>query len=330
MFLFVGDIGGTHTRLALAELHGDEVNLVTEKVYSSRAHRELGEILKGFLKQVEDIDVAWGCLGVAGPVLNNRCQTTNLPWLLDGDDLADDAGLAGLSLINDLEAAAWGIELLSEDSYITLHAGEPQARGNQAVIAAGTGLGEAGRLWCAGGYRPFASEGSHGDFAPRDELGFSLKKWLARKYDGHVSWERIVSGPALVDLHAFLREESGQETPDWLVTAMTESDPAGAIASAAQLKEEPVACQALDMLICYFGAEAGNHALKLMATGGVYLTGGIAPKISSRFSAAGFLDAFFDKGRMRPLMERIPVHLVTDGNLALYGAARCASQIGAQ
>ena len=330
MYLFVGDIGGTHTRLALAQLNGDNVSLLREKVYPSRDHHEPGELLKRFLDDIAGVEVSLGCLGVAGPVLHNRCKTTNLPWLLDGDALAEYTGLAGLVLINDLEAAAWGIELLDEDSYVTLHAGDPQARGNRSVIAAGTGLGEAGLVWCAGGYRPFASEGSHADFAPQDELGVALRDWLGRKYGGHVSWERVISGPGLVDLHAFLREEERHETPDWLVSAMAESDPAGAIASAAQLKNEPIASRALDTLIGYFGAEAGNHALKLMATGGVYLAGGIAPKIANRFSTAGFLDAFFDKGRMRDLMQRMPVHLITDGNLALYGAARCASRLGAE
>ncbi len=188
---------------------------------------------------------------------------------------------------------------------------------------------EAGRIWCAGGYRPFASEGSHGDFAPGNALGYSLHQWLARRYGGHVSWERVVSGPGLVNLHAFLRESDGRPAPDWLELAMQEGDPAGAIATAAQAQGDPVCVEALDLLIHYFGAEAGNHALKLMATGGVYLTGGIAPKIAARFAAAGFLDAFFAKGRMRELMRRMPVHLVTDGNLALYGAARCAARMGA-
>lgn len=329
MHLIVGDVGGTHARLALARTDGEQVSLLRERVYPSRDYPDLGSLLAAFLRDLPRVAIGWACIGVAGPVHQNRSRITNLPWVLDGATLADEVGLPGVNLLNDLEAAAWGLDTLDDAGLITLYPGEPSAHGNQAVIAAGTGLGEAGRIWCAGGYRPFASEGSHGDFAPGNALGYSLHQWLARRYGGHVSWERVVSGPGLVNLHAFLRESDGRPAPDWLELAMQEGDPAGAIATAAQAQGDPVCVEALDLLIHYFGAEAGNHALKLMATGGVYLTGGIAPKIAARFAAAGFLDAFFAKGRMRELMRRMPVHLVTDGNLALYGAARCAARMGA-
>ena len=324
MRLIVGDIGGTHARLALADTAGERVTLLRERIYPSRDYAGLGPVLQDFLRRFGGDEIHRACIGVAGPVRDNRSQATNLPWLLDGEALAGEAGLAAVTLLNDLEAAAWGLDDLDDSALVTLHGGDPEPRGNQAVIAAGTGLGEAGRVWCADGYRIFASEGSHGDFAPANDLGFSLQQWLAAKYGGHVSWERVVSGPGLVDLHTFLRDAGGRPLPDWLQQAMEENDPAAAIATAAQLEGDPVCVEALELFIRYFGAEAGNHALKLMATGGVYLTGGIAPKISARFAAAGFLDAFWAKGRMRDLLERMPIHLVTDQNLALYGAARCA------
>jgi glucokinase len=326
MDFIVGDVGGTHARLAVARVAEATVELLHERLYPSRDYPGLGPILREFLEQAPRRGATQACIGVAGPVRGNSCKATNLPWSLDGDALAREAGLARLVLLNDLEAAAWGLDALDDSAVVTLHSGDPQPRGNQAVIAAGTGLGEAGRVWCDDGYRVFASEGSHGDFAPGSELGYSLHQWLTAKYGGHVSWERVVSGPGLVDLHAFLREAGGRATPDWLRLAMEENDPAGAIATAAQLHDDPVCLEALDLFVCYFGAEAGNHALKLMATGGVYLAGGIAPKIASRFAAAGFLDAFFDKGRMEGLMRQMPVHLVTDTNLALYGAALCAAR----
>lgn len=330
MRLIVGDIGGTHARMALAEVAEGRVDLLREQLYSSRDYPGLGPILQEFLGGATRAQFSQACIGVAGPVRENCCRATNLPWSLDGDALAREAGLDGLILLNDLEAAAWGLDALDDSAVVTLHAATPQAQGNQAVIAAGTGLGEAGRVWCEDGYRVFASEGSHGDFAPGSELGYSLHQWLTTKYQGHVSWERVVSGPGLVDLHAFLREAGGRPTPDWLRLAMEENDPAGAIATAAQLHDDPVCAEALDLFICYYGAEAGNHALKLMATGGVYIAGGIAPKVASRFASAGFLDAFFDKGRMQGLMRQMPVHLVTDPNLALYGAARCAARASAR
>ena len=322
MDLIVGDIGGTNTRLAEAAWAGDKVQLRRQAVFRSREHAGLESILQEFggaaLGQVPV------CLGVAGPVLNNTARITNLPWYLDGEALTQATGAPWVHLLNDLEAAAWGLEALEDDDLIALHPGDPVPHANQSVIAAGTGLGQAGRVWCGDRYRAFASEGSHADFAPASELGHSLWSWLTSKYGEHVSWERVVSGPGIVELHAFLRDAGGRPTPGWLEQAMQEVDPAAAIASAARSGRDPVCEEALDLFIRYFAREAGNHALKLMSLGGVYLTGGIAPKVSSRFAAAGFLEAFFEKGRMRGLMERMPVYLVTNERLALYGAAWCA------
>ncbi len=325
MRYIVGDIGGTNIRLADAVWAGGHFELQHERVIPSRDHDGLDEVLAEYAARSR-ADSA--CLGVAGPVNDNVCRTTNLPWLLDGAALAKASGLRQVRLVNDLEAAAWGLDALEEDDYVVLHAGEPVARANQSVVAAGTGLGEAARVWCGAGYRPLGSEGSHADFAPATELDFSLLQWLANRYGAHVSWERVVSGPGLVDLHAFLREAGGRPVPRWLVQAMEENDPAAAIATAAQGERDPVCIEALDLFIRHFGREAGNHALKLMSLGGVYLTGGIAPKLSSRFAEAGFLDAFWDKGRMRELMRRMPVYLVVNENLALYGAACCARAAG--
>lgn len=317
MRLIVGDVGGTHSRLAVAECQGDRCHLQQLLIYRSAEHEGLGEILSDFAGTTEGLDRA--IVGVAGPVRGNQCKTTNLPWNLDGEALARESGLQSVRLLNDLEAAAWGVDLVDEDARVVLHPGDPDPHGNQSVVAAGTGFGQAGRIWC-GGYRPFASEGSHADFAPVDDIDFSLHKWLAARY-GHVSWERVVSGPGLVNLHDFLRDSGGRSVPDWLIEAMGDSDPAAAIANAALQERDPVCSEALDQMIRYFGAETGNHALKLKATGGVFITGGIAPKIAARFAAAGFLEAFFDKGRMEPLLRRMPVSLIADDRVGLLGAA---------
>lgn len=323
MRLMVGDVGGTNARLAVAECRGDRCHLQQLTLYRSAEHDSLGEILRDFAADTDGLSRA--VVGVAGPVRDNQCKTTNLPWNLDGAELALVAGLESVLLLNDLEAAAWGVDLVDEDARVVLHPGDPDPHGNQSVVAAGTGFGQAGRIWC-GGYRPFASEGSHADFAPISDIDFSLQQWLAARY-GHVSWERVVSGPGLVNLHDFLRDSGGRPTPDWLLEAMDDSDPAAAIANAALQERDPVCAEALDQMIRYFGAEIGNHALKLMATGGVFITGGIAPRIAARFAVAGFLEAFFDKGRMEPLMRRIPVNLIADDRVALLGAAGYAQAL---
>lgn len=325
MQLIVGDVGATNARLALAETDGRQVELTHAAVYPSQAYADFAPLLATFRAELPT-EVSQAVIGIAGPVIDNACEATNLPWSLDGAGLAQAARLDHVELLNDLEAAAWGIEALTEVDLIELHPGAPRPRGNQSVIAAGTGLGQAGRVWCGERYRPFASEGAHGDFAPTHALGYSLHQWLQAKY-GRVSWERVVSGQGLVDLHAFLRDAGGRRAPDWLTQAMEESSAASAIANAALMRRDGVCAEALDLFIHYYGAEAGNHALKLMATGGVYLAGGIAPKVSSRFAEAGFLEAFFDKGRMRPLLERMPVRLIVNDRLAQLGAALCGAAL---
>lgn len=316
MRLIVGDVGGTNARLALAEWDGGTLQLAEPCIYPSGASADFAPILARFMGEARVDGVAGAVIGIAGPVRDNRVATTNLPWQLDGDVLAAALGLPWVRLINDLEAAAWGIDQLAADQLVTLQAGQAQARGNRAVIAAGTGLGEAGLVWCGSGYRPFATEGSHGDYAPADADDLALRDWLSRRYGGHVSWERVVSGPGLVDLYRFLREQGGAACePDPLQAP----DIGAAVAAAAD--QDPLCAAALDRFVRAFGAEAGNLALKLMATGGVYLAGGIAPQLADRLAAGDFLAAFNDKGRMTELMQAMPVILIDDALLALRGAA---------
>jgi glucokinase len=315
MKLIVGDVGGTNARLAVAEWREGELGLSDPLVYPSWAEADFAPILGRFIGQAHVDGVAGAVIGIAGPVRDNRCRTTNLPWHLDGEALAGALG-PFVQLLNDLEAAAWGIDQVRAGQRRVLQAGSPQPRGNRAVIAAGTGLGEAGMVWCGDGYQPFATEGSHGDFAPGDATEQALRDWLSGRHGGHVSWERVVSGPGLADLYRFLREHGGAGCePDPL-----QADDVGA-AVAAGAAGDSLCAQALDRFLRLFGAEAGNLALKLMAGGGVYLAGGIAPKVADRLAGGDFLAAFCAKGRLRPVLEAMPVILLDDSQLALKGAA---------
>lgn len=319
MKLLTGDIGGTNTRLAVYDLAEGRLVDGAAEVYPSGDYPSLPAILAAFCGQCGSVIDA-GCFAVAGPVRNGRSEITNLPWVVDAAGIGTAFGWRDVALINDLEAIAWGIDALDDSDCITLNAGEPDAGGNRAVIAAGTGLGQAGLCRAAGHYHPFASEGGHADFAPADAEQARLLSWLADKY-GHVSWERVVSGPGLVDLYGYCRERRQAPMPDWLVQA---EDPAATI-SAAALDGRDEACRdALDIFVRCYGAEAGNLALKQMATAGVYLAGGIAPKLLERLQQGDFMQAFTAKGRMGKLLKSIPVRIVINGQVSLLGAAAYA------
>ena len=315
--ILAGDIGGTHTRLALFEVESGRLHCLYEAVYPSAEHASLDAIVERFLESA-GMACRLACFGLAGPVRNRRCKTTNLPWLVDAETMEKASGLARVWLINDLEATAWGIAGLGADDFHTLQKGDHKARGNRCVIAAGTGLGEAGLYWDGSRYRPFATEGGHADFAPRNALEFALLEYLGQRF-GHVSWERLVSGPGLVAIYRFLKDYRKQAEPDWLTGALRQGDAAAVISSAALERRCPVCAEALDLFVEFYGAEAGNLALKHMATGGVYIGGGIAPKILPKLKEGGFLRAFNAKGRMEPLLQAMPVHVIVNDRAALYG-----------
>jgi glucokinase len=318
MHIVAGDIGGTSARLALFDAAAPTPELLARATYPSREYPGIEPILADFLRGHAVAPVAIA-LGVAGPVRDGACRTTNLPWVLSAPSIAASTGIARAWLLNDLEAAAWGVDVVAETDRARLQVGGGEPRGNQSVVAAGTGFGEAGRVWVDGHYRPFASEGGHADFAPSDDLDCAFRQWLGARH-GHVSWDRIVSGPGIVAIHAFLRSQRGVAVPGALADAMAAGDPAAVIAEAAMAGRDSVCEETLDRFLRYFGAEAGNHALKLMATGGVYVTGGIAPKILPKLRNGPFLDAFRAKGRMTELMRRMPVTVLSDGDVGLKGA----------
>ena len=321
--ILAGDIGGTHTRLAFYDVANGHFRLVSASVFPSSQYASLDEIATKFVHTMNQRPVA-ACFGVAGPVRNGRVETTNLPWVIEAKRLASELHLDEALLINDLEASAWGIAWLDAADTVSLNNVSVHPVGNQAVVAAGTGLGEATLYWDGRQYRISPTEGGHSDFAPRTDVEIEMLQYLGKRY-GRVSYERILSGPGLVNVFEFLRDTGRGEQPQWLANEMASSDPAAAISNAALSGRSSLSERALQMFISVYGAEAGNLALKSMALGGVYVAGGIAPKILPRLKGPDFMQAFIEKGRMKPLMESIPVRIITNEKLALLGAARCAS-----
>jgi glucokinase len=316
--VLAGDIGGTKTRLALFTGGGTQPVCQREQTYTSRRYAALDTIISEFL--AGGAPPAAACFGIAGPVRDNTAATTNLPWRINAAALASRFGITRVSLLNDLEATAWGIGALDAADFHTLNRGRAAPAGNAAIIAAGTGLGEAGLYHDGTRLRPFATEGGHTDFSPGNEQEMALLRFLQVHHE-HVSWERVVSGPGLVTVHAFLCAEQRQAIPDWLEAATAEGDPAAAIAAAAQDGSDPVCGAALRLFTRLYGREAGNLALKILATGGLYLGGGIAPKILASLQGIEFMQTFCAKGRMRPLLEAMPVRVILNDRAALLGAA---------
>jgi glucokinase len=320
--ILAGDIGGTHARLAIFDVKQGRVQLVTSSTFPSQQFSGLDEIVVQFVK-ASGIQPTQACFGIAGPVSNGRVEASNLPWIVDSTRLAQELKIGTAELINDLEATGWGIGALSPTDTAPLNSVMAREDGNQAVIAAGTGLGEGGLYWDGKRHHVFASEGGHSDFAPVDDLQVELFEYLRKRY-GHVSNERVLSGPGLVNIFEFLRDTDRGTPPDWLAAEMTERDAAAAISRSALSGRCSLCEQALDIFVAIFGAEAGNLALKIKATGGVFLAGGIAPKILPKLTTQAFMRGFLSKGRLRRLMESIPVKVIMNDQLALLGAARCS------
>lgn len=323
MRLIAGDIGGTKTRLGLFDAAGGGIQKLVERTFASAKYPELEAIVSAFLAEIGG-PCERAAFAIAGPVKDRTARTTNLPWLVIADSLERRLNIPRVDLLNDLEAVAYSIADLIADDLCVLNAGSPGSSGNAAIIAAGTGLGMAGLFWDGARHHPFPSEGGHADFAPAETRQTALRCYLAEKF-GHVSKERVLSGPGLVNIFDYLLHSTGEENPPWLVEPLHGGDPAAAIAHAAVGLSSPLAVQALDLFVSIYGAEAGNLALALMATGGVYLGGGIAPKIVDHLKGMTFLNSFLSKGRMRPLLEAVPVKVILNDRAALIGAARFAT-----
>ena len=321
--LLAGDIGGTKTLLKLFEAGG---GVLAERRFDSASFASLNQVVASFLSDFPSLSPAAACFGVAGPVEGGRANITNLPWQIDAASICAEFRIPQVRLINDFQAVAYGIEALESQDMATLQAGQPQEFGVRAVIGAGTGLGEGFMVWQGEYYEAFPSEGSHADFAPVDALQTELLHYLAARY-GHVSYERLLSGPGLVNIFEFLRASRGQQATAELQSAMQAGDPAAAISDCALGGKDDLAVSALDLFARIYGAEAGNLALKVLARGGVYIAGGIAPQIISKLKDGEFLRAFADKGRFTGLLGNIPVHVVLNPKVGLLGAARVAERI---
>ncbi len=321
--ILAGDIGGTNTRLGLFEKIEQGFRSVAEKQFPSSDYKNLAEIVQIFLEEnAHPIDYA--CFGVPGPVRGKVAKLQNLPWIVDTNDLAHLLEHNRIGLINDLEANAYGLRELDESEFAVLNQGEPHPSGNYAVISAGTGLGQAGIHNENGKLRPYATEGGHADFAPRNELEMDLLRYLLTKFE-RVSVERVVSGMGLQNIYEFLRDVKHAEEPNWLAEEIRENGDVGAVVSKCGLDEKSAICeQTLEIFVSLYGAAAGNLALQILATGGVYLGGGIAPKILPKLKEKVFLESFTAKGRMRELLEKIPVRVILNDKAALIGAAHFA------
>lgn len=320
--ILAGDIGGTKVNLAF---FSEDLRLKPENFasYPSRDYSSLEEIVLKFLSE-RGLKITYACFGIAGPVKHGQVEVTNLPWVIVGKGLTRALGVKHAWLINDLEANAQGISGLARTDFVVLNAGEDHAVGNAAIISAGTGLGEAGLFWDGNRHLPIASEGGHSDFAPRTDLDFELHAYLRKRF-GQVEWEHILSGPGQFHIYEFLRDTKRGVEPKWLAAELQKEEPPRVVTRAAMEGRCPMCMKALDLFVGYYGAEAANLALKVLATGGVYIGGGIAPKIIEKLKGGGFMKAFVGQSRMKSLLEAMPVLVIMNDKTALIGAARFAA-----
>lgn len=325
MRILAGDIGGTKTNLALYRIEEQGgLALLDEHRYVSHDYESLEVLIAKFIKGHSD-NLQAACFGIPGPVIDGEAHLPNLPWMVSRKTLAAALRLEEVHLLNDLEATAQGIGALDADQFVTLNDGEPERHGNIALLAAGTGLGQAALFWNGAGYHVTASEGGHADFAPRSELEIALLRHLSTTHE-HVSYERVLSGPGLVNIYNFLKASGHAAEPLWLAEAMAASDDQAKTIGQAALEEQALLCvKALEMFVAIYGAQAGNLALTFKATGGVYLGGGIAPKIIASLESTVFMESFKRKGRLSPLVAATPVRVIMNPKTALLGAAHYAA-----
>lgn len=321
--MIAGDIGGTKTNLALFEDEGGNYAFSHLATFHSRDYPSLKSILEEFLLQSKSLlgnkALTSACFAIAGPIQDGICKATNLPWIVDSKILAQAAGVSEVYLLNDLEANAYAIEILSKENLLTIYAGQKTREANRTVISPGTGLGEAGLYWDGKRHSPFACEGGHCEFGPRNTLQVELCSYLLNRF-GHASYERILSGPGLVNLYMFFRDRMKRNEPSWLIEEMQKEDPPKVITQHALNGTSDLCIDALNLFASILGSEAGNCVLKFMALGGVYLGGGIPPKILPKLKENAFLDGFLDKGRFKDLLQEVPIYVILDDKAALRGA----------
>jgi len=319
--ILAGEIGATRTRLAAFEKEGSRLKIVVEKTYPSQQHSSLSEIISAFIK-AEGVGVYQACFGVAGPVRRGRSKISNLPWVIDSRDLAKQLKLDSVGMINDLEAYAYGIDGLDSKDFVTLNEGSEDAEGNRAIISARTGLGVAGLYWDGFRHHPFACEGGHSDFAPRNALEMELLSYLQKRYS-RISCERLLSGPGIKNIYDFLRDTKKADEPAWLRDQIAAAPDPPALISQIALEGKAAICdQTMSIFVSIYGAETGNVALNFLSTGGIYIGGSVAAKNVPKMKDPVFMQSFLDKGRMVGLLKEIPVMIVLNDDAGIIGAAR--------
>lgn len=328
--ILAGDVGGTKVHLALYDFKlGALVHLQDER-FPAPEYDGLESIVRKFLSKCPEGEITAACFGVPGPVRQGRLKLTNLPWTLDSAQLSAALHIPHLFLINDLEANGYGVAELSADQIYTLNEGDRGAVGNRALVSAGTGLGEGVMVWDGRRHIPMASEGGHCDFAARNHLEVELLQYLMEKLEGRVSFERVVSGLGIHNIYAFLRDEKKMEESPELRERLKHEDPNAVIGELGDSEKDPLCTKTLEVFTSAYGAEAGNMALKVLAVGGIYIGGGIAPKILKTMRSGVFMNAFADKGRLSDLLIKTPVHIILESRCALMGAAAYAEQQAAE
>jgi glucokinase len=333
--IIAGDVGGTKVDLALCKFENGRLLTVHDHKYHARDFPGLVQVVEAFLDECRKtlgppVDVLAACFGVPGPVRHGRLKLTNLPWMLDSSQLSVDLKIEHVFLINDLEANGYGIAELTPDQILVLSKGDPAAEGNRGLIAAGTGLGEAILVWNGRTHLPMASEGGHSDFAARNEEEIELLRYLQKTLGGRVSSERVISGIGLANVYAYCRDVKGLEEPAWLKDRMRSEDPNAVIGELGESGASELCVEALNIFVSAYGAEAGNLALKILSVGGMYVGGGIAPKLLKKMQDGTFMKAFTDKGRLSDLLVQTPVRLILESRAALMGAAAYAEARAAE
>lgn len=329
MRVLAGDIGGTKTLLQIADIFPNTFRVMFEKSYESRRYPDFLPLVKEFLKSATahtDLILSSACFGVAGPVKEREARTTNLPWRIDADACVRELKINNIALINDFQAVGYGIDGLEDKDFVSLQEGVEQPAGPRVVIGAGTGLGEGFLVWNGDRYDIFPSEGGHVDFGPTDDIQLELLNYLRARF-GRVTYERVVSGPGLENIYAFLRERDPRAESPELKNALSSGEGPAAISRFAAEHNDGLATQALEIFCDVYGAQAGNLALTCLPTGGVYIAGGIAPKIIEKLKTGTFMHAFKNKGRMQPLLEALPVRVIVNPKVGLIGAALMAARI---
>jgi glucokinase len=334
--ILAGDVGGTKVHLALYKFAGGRLQPVRDEKFPAHEFAGLEDVVKKFLADgngdavAEKEEIISACFGCPGPVRDGRLKLTNLPWTLDIRELSRTLSIRHLFLINDLEANGYGIPELAPDKIFSLHAGDANAEGHRGLISAGTGLGEALLIWDGKKHRPIPSEGGHCDFSARSNREIALLEYLRDKLKGRVSWERVVSGLGIKNIYGFLKDVEKISEPGWLHDRMLAEDPNAVIGECAEDGSSSLCFETMKIFAGAYGAETGNIALKVLASGGMYIGGGIAPKILKTLQNGAFVQAFLDKGRLSPLLESIPVRVILDDTCALLGAAAYAEAQASQ